>query len=70
MNKSRALRILLAAYAKSEDLIRIGAYQKGHDAILDRAVEVLPALNKFLQQSSHETPGFSVMLQQLVGLPS
>jgi flagellum-specific ATP synthase len=70
MTKSRALRVLLASYAKSEDLIRIGAYQKGFDAVLDRAVEVLPEINRFLHQSSHETPGFAAMMQQLASVPS
>src|ERR1700735_2571569 len=33
--KARALRLALATYSRSEDLIRIGAYQKGADPILD-----------------------------------
>jgi flagellum-specific ATP synthase len=70
MTKSRALRMLLAAYAKSEDLIRIGAYQKGFDSALDRAVEVLPELNAFLQQDAQETPKFEAVVQQLRGLPN
>ncbi len=70
MSKSRSLRILLASYKKSEDLIRIGAYQKGFDAVLDRAVEVLPTLNKFLQQTSSETPSFADVAAQLSLLPS
>lgn len=69
LDKSRALRILLSAYAKSEDLIRIGAYQKGFDATLDRAVEVVPEINAFLRQSSVETPGFAAMTQRLAELP-
>ncbi len=70
MNKSRALRILLSSYARSEDLIRIGAYQKGFDAVLDRAVEVLPELNAFLQQSAQETPGFAAVTERLARLAS
>jgi flagellum-specific ATP synthase len=70
MSKSRALRILLAAYAKSEDLIRIGAYQRGFDAVLDRAVEVVPHINEFLQQISTETPAFSAVAERLKGMPS
>ena len=70
LSKSKALRILLASYARSEDLIRIGAYQKGFDPVLDRAVEVLPVLEKFLQQNSHDSPSFSMMTQQLKELPS
>lgn len=70
MGKSRALRLSLAAFAKSEDLIRIGAYQKGLDTALDRAVEVLPQLNAFLQQNAGETPNFAAIVQQLTSLPS
>jgi len=70
MSKSRALRVLLASYTRSEDLIRIGAYQKGFDSILDRAVEVLPELNKFLQQTTLENPPFPNVVQHLNGLPS
>lgn len=70
MKKSRELRILLAAYARSEDLIRIGAYQKGTDPTLDRAIEILPKLNQFLQQSTDDIPNFSAVMQQLNQVPS
>ncbi len=70
MKKSRELRVLLAAYARSEDLIRIGAYQKGSDPVLDRAIEVLPALNKFLHQDTGDIPAFPAVLQQLGLVPS
>jgi len=69
-NKSKALRILLAAYNRSEDLIRIGAYQKGFDTVLDRAVEILPELNQFLQQNAGDTPAFNVVTKWLNQLPS
>jgi flagellum-specific ATP synthase len=69
MKKSRELRVLLAAYARSEDLIRIGAYQKGSDPILDRAVEVLPQLNKFLQQDTGDLPSFASVTQMLLQVP-
>ncbi|RXH57272.1 FliI/YscN family ATPase [Granulicella sibirica] len=70
MAKSRALRILLASYARSEDLIRIGAYQKGFDSVLDRAVEVLPEITQFLHQGALETPTFAQVTKQLSGIPS
>ena len=50
-------------------LIRIGAYQKGADPILDKAIEVLPALNSFLQQRPDELPDFADSLQRLNGAP-
>jgi flagellum-specific ATP synthase len=68
--KSQALRVLLSAYSRSEDLIRIGAYQKGFDATLDRAVQVVPELEKFLQQIPTETPRFAEAIARLQALPS
>jgi flagellum-specific ATP synthase len=70
LQKSRALRVLLASYTRSEDLIRIGAYQKGCDAILDRAVEILPDLKRFLQQATSETPSFQSAVNSLREIPS
>ena len=54
LEKARRLRRLLAAYTASEDLIRVGAYQKGLDPVLDQAIEAIPAMNKFLQQRGDE----------------
>jgi flagellum-specific ATP synthase len=70
MEKAKALRLLLAAYIRSEDLIRIGAYQKGSDPTLDRAVEVLPKLNAFLHQHPDEIMPFSTVIKTLFELPS
>ena len=46
----RKLTGMLAVYTEVEDLIRIGAYVAGSDARVDKAVELLPLLNTFLQQ--------------------
>ena len=53
-SKSKALRVLLASYARSEDLIRIGAYQKGSDPRTDEAIALYPRLSAFLQQETDE----------------
>jgi flagellum-specific ATP synthase len=50
LKRAQDIRRLLAAYARSEDLIRVGAYQRGADPVLDKALEVLPAINAVLQQ--------------------
>lgn len=47
-------RRLLAAHARSDDLIRIGAYKPGTDEDLDRAIRAMPMLRKFLEQGSYE----------------
>jgi flagellum-specific ATP synthase len=68
--KANALRLLMAAYARSEDLIRIGAYQKGTDPALDSAITNLPALNAFLQQKPHELSDLKVTVDRLMALPA
>jgi flagellum-specific ATP synthase len=69
LDKIRRLRQLLAAYAASEDLIRVGAYQKGTDTVLDKALEVLPSLNSFLQQKAEEKSTYEETLARFLGLP-
>ncbi len=44
----------LALYRKNEDLISIGAYQKGANAALDQAITLHEPLRKFLRQGVHE----------------
>ena len=63
------LRQMMAAYAASEDLIRVGAYQKGTDVVLDKALEVLPALHQFLRQKKDERCTFEEARAQLLALP-
>lgn len=70
LEKAGELRRLLAAYTASEDLIRIGAYQKGSDATLDKAVALIPELHRFLQQKSTDASPFSETVTQLLALPT
>jgi flagellum-specific ATP synthase len=67
--KANSLRQLMAAYARSEDLIRIGAYQKNSDPILDNAIENLPALNAFLQQKPDVLCKHEDVVKLLMALP-
>jgi flagellum-specific ATP synthase len=68
LEKARRLRRLLAAYTASEDLIRVGAYQKGLDPTLDQAIEAVPAVNKFLQQRGDEKAPLASTLAALQAL--
>jgi len=63
------LRRLLAAYSASEDLIRVGAYQKGADPVLDQAIAALPAVTAFLQQKKGERPKLEDTFAGLMALP-
>jgi flagellum-specific ATP synthase len=44
------LRSALAAYHEKEDLISIGAYQRGTDPLLDAAIALRPRIDAFLRQ--------------------
>ena len=66
--KARMLRGLLAAYAKSEDLIRIGAYQQGSDPLLDRALAAHPRMLALLQQKSEDLCTFAQASAALLAL--
>jgi flagellum-specific ATP synthase len=67
--KARTLRKLMAAYERSEDLIRVGAYQKGSDPELDHAIAALPALTEFLQQHTNDRAPLADTLARLAALP-
>lgn len=47
-------RRLLATYRASEDLIRIGAYERGTDPDTDRAIIANELINTFLQQGTND----------------
>ncbi|HEX3802922.1 MAG TPA: FliI/YscN family ATPase [Solirubrobacteraceae bacterium] len=44
------VRAALAAYREKEDLISIGAYQRGSDPLVDMAIDLRPKINEFLRQ--------------------
>jgi flagellum-specific ATP synthase len=50
------VRRLMAVYARSEDLVRIGAYKAGADPDLDRALHARDFLRAFLTQSTDQRP--------------
>lgn len=47
-------RDLLAIYRRNEDLINLGAYNRGVNARIDRAIELYDRLQGFLRQRSNE----------------
>ena len=67
--KANSLRRMMVAYTRSEDLIRIGAYQKGSDPLVDSAIQNLPALNEFLQQKPDVLCKHEDLVKQLMALP-
>lgn len=47
-------RELMSVFADMEELIRLGAYRKGSDPKVDRAIAINPALEAFLSQQREE----------------
>ena len=66
--KAARVRRLLAAYARSEDLVRIGAYKAGADAELDCALRARPAIRRFLEQGADERVTFDDSIAALAEL--
>jgi flagellum-specific ATP synthase len=62
------LRRLMAVYARSEDLVRIGAYKPGADPDLDRALRARAAIRAFVTQESHEQVRFPDCVRRLAAL--
>jgi flagellum-specific ATP synthase len=62
------LRKLLAVYARSEDLVRIGAYKPGSDPDLDRALRSRDAMRAFMTQEAREQVRFGDSVRRLAQL--
>jgi type III secretion protein N (ATPase) len=62
---SRQLRELLAAHESKRDLIALGAYVRGKDAVTDRAIAAMPEILRFLCQESGEVTSFEETLERL-----
>jgi flagellum-specific ATP synthase len=54
LNLAAEVRELVAVYREAEDLINIGAYVKGSNPKIDRAIEKMDALNAFFRQGIFE----------------
>jgi flagellum-specific ATP synthase len=68
LDLARHLRALLASHSHSEDLIRIGAYQKGGDALLDEAIAAMPGLRKLLRQNATEKTSLDETIRSMAAI--
>lgn len=65
---ARKIRQLLSTYQEAEDLIRIGAYQRGSSATIDMAIQLMPQLTQFLAQQVDQFSGWEQTLAQMAQL--
>ncbi len=62
------VRKLMAAYAESEDMITVGAYQRGSNAVIDIAIDAHPRINTFLVQDEFEQTTIEETIKALSAL--
>jgi flagellum-specific ATP synthase len=67
---ARTLKSLWNRYQASRDLLSVGAYVAGSDPVTDRAIQMYPAMTRFLQQDVSERSALAdtrAQLEALVG---
>jgi type III secretion protein N (ATPase) len=65
LETARAVRDLVALFESKRDLVLLGAYAKGTDKELDRAIERMPRIEAFLCQNSAEIAPFAESVQKM-----
>jgi len=62
---ARKFKQLYSVYQQNQDLINVGAYRKGSDLNIDRAVAKYPTLNLYLSQAINESFDVAKSVEQL-----
>ncbi|SIT42520.1 flagellum-specific ATP synthase [Paraburkholderia ribeironis] len=68
LNRTRMFKQMLSRYQRNRDLINVGAYSAGRDAVLDRAIALYPRMEAFLQQGFRECANFEPSVEMLNAL--
>ena len=58
----------MASYREAEDLISVGAYQKGSNPKIDRAVALNDRINQYLMQGVFEMTDYKDTVEELIKL--
>lgn len=62
---ARAVRQICATYNRNQDLIAIGAYQRGNDPRVDQAIDFKPKVDEYLQQGMKDVWPFDRCVSDL-----
>ncbi|MEK9911694.1 MAG: FliI/YscN family ATPase [Candidatus Puniceispirillum sp.] len=65
---ARSFKRMVALYTENRDLILMGGYRQGHDADLDRAVQLWPALMGYIQQQEGDKATIQTSIDGLTAL--
>ena len=68
LGQAQRFKALYSRYQRSHDLISVGAYARGSDPQLDRAIELYPVLESFLQQGMFEQENYVESMEKLSAL--
>ncbi|MCX7700781.1 MAG: FliI/YscN family ATPase [Gemmataceae bacterium] len=63
-------RSILGTYAEVRDLVRIGVYVRGSSPAIDRACDLMPAIERFLRQDVNERSTWAATRKALLELTS
>ncbi|WP_116474221.1 flagellar protein export ATPase FliI [Zobellella maritima] len=68
LQQAQQFKQLYSRYQRNRDLISVGAYSPGKDALLDQAVQLYPRLEGFLQQAIHDHADLDITHQAMAAL--
>ncbi|CCP08071.1 flagellar protein export ATPase FliI [Erwinia amylovora] len=66
--KVQSFKQQLSSYQRNSDLVSVGAYVSGSDALLDRAIARYPQMESYLHQAVHESCGYAEAVSALSAL--
>lgn len=65
---AQEIRSLMAKYEENSELIHIGAYKRGTDQMIDRAISYQPKIQSFLKQDVHEVLSRTESIEEMTAL--
>ncbi len=65
---AKFIKEMMATYRGAEDLISVGAYQKGSNPKIDSAIKLNDVINEFLMQSTDEVIEFEQVVEKLINI--
>ena len=68
LDAARKIVQIMSVYRDSEDLINIGAYQKGSNPQIDLAVQMIQPIEEFLRQGIYQPVEFQGSVNQVKAL--
>ncbi|MGC8902758.1 MAG: flagellar protein export ATPase FliI [Fervidobacterium sp.] len=68
LQAARMIRDILATYNDAKDLIDVGAYKKGANPKIDKSIELIDEINKFLRQGIKEKMSYQDTIDYLISI--